>query len=75
MDPARLVEPGEGDNLRALNVRDAMATQVISVRSDCPLKDLARELTTDRIGALPVLDNNGQLIGIVSYLDALRVLA
>ena len=40
-----------------------------------PLMKLASRFADDNIGALPVLDRFGAVIGIVSYVDALRVLA
>jgi predicted transcriptional regulator len=74
-DPARLLEAEDGDGVRELSVRDAMATDVVSVRGDQRLKEVAHEFAAERIGAMPVVDSRGRLIGIVSYLDALRGLA
>ncbi len=56
-------------------VRDVMSTPVLSVRFDTSLTDLAGKFTDRRVGAIPVTDGFGALIGIVSYVDALRVLA
>ena len=39
---------------------------------DCPLSEVARSLADHQIGAVPVLDKFGALVGIVSYIDALR---
>lgn len=74
-DPVRYVEAREGDGARMLNVRDAMTPSVVTIRGDRPLRELANELADERIGALPVVDPDGKLIGIVSYVDALRALA
>lgn len=56
-------------------VRDVMSAPVVSVRFDTSLSDLAGKFTDRRVGAIPVTDGFGALIGIVSYVDALRVLA
>jgi CBS domain-containing protein len=56
-------------------VRDVMSSPVLSVRFDTSLTDLAGKFTDRRVGAIPVTDGFGALIGIVSYVDALRVLA
>jgi acetoin utilization protein AcuB len=74
-DPTRFVESEEREDMRRLNVRDAMTKDVISVRADRPIAEVAHEFAAERIGAIPVVDAGGKLIGIVSYLDALRALA
>jgi CBS-domain-containing membrane protein len=52
-----------------------MATIALTVHRNRPLSELAKELAAERLGALPVVDSDGKLIGIVSYVDALRALA
>lgn len=71
-DPVRFADAPEIDDL---NVRDAMTTTALTVRGDRPLTEVANALADERIGALPVVDPGGKLIGIVSYVDALRALA
>jgi CBS domain len=39
------------------------------------IRDIATELIEDDVGALPVIDAAGKLVGIISYVDALRALA
>jgi CBS domain-containing protein len=51
---------------------DVMTTNVISVREDTPVEDIARTLLEHRISAVPVLDRLGRLTGIVSEGDLLR---
>jgi len=60
---------------RKLRVRDAMTYPVVAVPFDRPLLELATAFADSKIGALPIVDRNGALIGIVSYVDALRLLA
>ena len=50
---------------------DVMATDVVSVAPDTPVKEIARLMVEKSISALPVLDD-GRLVGIVSEGDLLR---
>lgn len=52
--------------------KELMTTDVITVRSDASIKDVAQILLSHRISALPVTDDDGNLIGIVSEGDLLR---
>jgi CBS domain-containing protein len=52
-------------------VRDVMTRTVRSVGPDTPLKDVARELIEHRISGLPVVDDAGQVIGVISEGDLL----
>jgi acetoin utilization protein AcuB len=72
-DPVQYVELRRSTT--RLHVRDVMTTPVISVQFDTPLIAVARLFADVRIGALPVFDKFGALVGIVSYVDALRVLS
>lgn len=74
-DPVRYLESRQDNGARMLNVRDAMARAPLTVRGDRPLTEVANQLADERVGALPVVDAEGKLIGIVSYVDALRALA
>jgi CBS domain-containing protein len=58
-----------------LRVRDAMTAPAFAMPFDTPLADLARKLADERLAAILITDKFGALIGIVSYVDALRVLA
>lgn len=73
-DPVRYVETRERDGA-PLSVRDAMARTALTIHANRPLHDVANELADEKIGALPVVDAEGKLLGIVSYVDALRALA
>ena len=52
-------------------VRDAMTTHVLTVRTDTPLKDVARALIDAGISGLPVVDDRGRVAGVVSEADFL----
>lgn len=73
-DPVRYAHTGSGD-VPIPSVRDAMAPGVLTIRADRPLRELAHTLADEKIGALPIVDADGKLVGIVSYVDALRALA
>jgi len=56
-------------------VKDVMTTQVIWVEQDTPFAAIAAALRDFRVSAFPVLDNAGQVIGVVSESDLLAKLA
>jgi CBS domain-containing protein len=56
-------------------VKDAMTTQVIWVEQDTPFAAIAAALREYRVSAFPVLDEAGQVIGVVSESDLLAKLA
>ncbi len=57
----------------ALDVANAMSTDVVSVRPDFPIALAAREMHTRGFKRLPVVDEAGRLVGIVSRTDLLTV--
>jgi CBS domain-containing protein len=54
-----------------LLVRDIMTTDVATASPDTSLRDAARILLELRISGLPVIDQNGKLVGIVTEADFL----
>jgi CBS domain-containing protein len=52
-------------------VQNVMTSRAVAVRMDAPFKDIATLLTRYRISALPVLDDDGKVIGVVSETDLL----
>ena len=55
-----------------LNASDIMTTKVITVKKETGLQDLARILSENRINGVPVLDEEGSLIGIICESDLIR---
>jgi CBS domain-containing protein len=51
---------------------DIMTTDIVSVRPDTPVSDIAQLLTDRRISGVPVIDDNGRLLGFVSQSDLLH---
>src|SRR5688500_11007765 len=56
---------------RMLKVRDLMTPDVVTVRPATPIKDAARLLVEHRISGMPVVDDGGQIVGVVSEGDLL----
>lgn len=56
-------------------VGSLMAREVITAQPGDELGTLARVIVERRIGAVPVVDADGRLQGIASYVDVLRRLA
>lgn len=54
-----------------MTVREAMTASVVAVRAATPLKDVARLLVEHRISGLPVVDDDGTVLGVVSEADFL----
>ena len=55
-----------------MNAADVMVTNVITVGLDACLQDVAHLLLTNRISAVPVVDSDGKVVGIVSEGDLMR---
>lgn len=54
-----------------MNVKDVMTNDVVTVRPDTSLKDVAAVLTERRISGVPVVDEGGKVVGVVSEGDIL----
>ncbi|MCB2224485.1 MAG: CBS domain-containing protein [Actinobacteria bacterium] len=55
-----------------MKVRDIMTTDPISVRGDTTLKEAARIMVRHKVSGLPVIDEAGRLVGIITEGDFLR---
>ena len=53
------------------SVRDVMTTRVVAVGREATFKDIAALLTEHRVGAFPVVDEDGTVVGVVSEADLL----
>lgn len=56
-------------------VKDIMQTDVVTVATDTTARQLARVLADEEISGVPVLDGNGNLAGVVSATDLVRLAA
>ncbi|GII54232.1 hypothetical protein Pth03_26210 [Planotetraspora thailandica] len=55
-----------------MKVRDVMTRDVASVNGTTPFRDVAEVLVNHRVSAVPVVDGDGHVIGVVSEADLLR---
>jgi CBS domain-containing protein len=55
-----------------VNAADVMVTNVITVGPDARVEDVAHIFLTNRISAVPVVGNDGKILGIVSEGDLMR---
>jgi CBS domain-containing protein len=55
-----------------MKAADVMVSAVISVRPDARVEEVANTLLANRISAVPVIDEQGKLLGIVSEGDLMR---
>jgi CBS domain-containing protein len=58
-----------------MKVSDVMTVDVVSVREDTPFKEIAAALVEEGISSVPVVDEEGFVIGIVSEADLLAKMA
>lgn len=64
--------PGKLDQLINMHVRDIMTVNVISCTSDATVADLMHTMTERRIRHIPVVDEEGKAISIVSIGDVVK---
>ena len=57
-----------------LAVRDVMSDHPLTVQAEAPLKEVARTLVRTGLGALPVVDDDQRVIGMVSEREVVRYL-
>lgn len=70
-DPATYVATSH----HGIDVQDVMDTGIPPIRDDRPIAEIAHYFADARLEALPVVDANGALVGVMSYLDTLNALA
>lgn len=55
-----------------MKASEIMTTEVLTVRPDTPVRAAAAMMAVHRVTSLPVVDEDGRLIGIVSEVDLIR---
>jgi len=63
----------ERDRAAATTARDLMSVAVVSIAPDATVAEAARRMHSAGVKRLPVLDEGGRLVGIVSRADLLKV--
>jgi CBS-domain-containing membrane protein len=72
-DSAGVARAERMDRMKDKLVRDVMHRKVMSCRVDTPLPEVARLLNSEKINALVVVDESGDLSGVVSQTDLVKV--
>jgi CBS-domain-containing membrane protein len=70
---AGLPHQREGSRVSGLTAADLMTRQVVSIGPDEPVRAAARLMYNKRVKRLPVIGDDGALVGIVSRSDVLSV--
>jgi len=67
----------EGDRrfLNSVSVSRVMSSPAIVIDAKATVREAARVMAEKKIGCLPVMDDMGRLLGIVTEIDILRVVA
>ena len=60
-------------NLKSCLVRDYMAGSIVSFKPETDVLDAIHELVRHRIAGAPVVNDQGELVGMLSELDCLKV--
>ncbi|MEM5828135.1 MAG: CBS domain-containing protein [Candidatus Aenigmatarchaeota archaeon] len=57
-----------------MKAKDIMSTQIIFANLDESLYEISKKLTSHNISGLPVLDESGKIVGIISQTDIIKLL-
>jgi CBS domain-containing protein len=71
----RLISRGQTGPVDPVAIEDIMKRDVITVRPETRTLDAIRAMRASKVGCLPVIDGQGQLVGIVTESDLLQVAA
>jgi CBS domain-containing protein len=59
--------------MKASSVREFMADTLVTFRPDMDVLDAIHQLVTHRIAGAPVVDDHGNLVGMLSELDCMKI--
>ena len=54
-----------------MKVEDVMTIDIVTARTETPLKAVAQQLVERRISGLPVVNDGGEVVGVISEADLL----
>lgn len=60
--------------MKGLKARDVMTRPVVSARKSASARDVAMQLLCGLYSGMPVTDQNGKVIGVITELDILKAL-
>lgn len=55
-----------------MKVKDIMSTNIKTANPDTPVKEIAKVMCFNKISGMPVVDDEGKIVGIVSEKDVLH---
>ena len=55
-----------------LKISDIMTHNVLTLNQDTPIEDAANLMVTHKIGGVPVVDDNGKVVGVITETDIFR---
>ncbi|MBN1379107.1 MAG: CBS domain-containing protein [Gammaproteobacteria bacterium] len=58
---------------RKITVRDYMAASLVTFTPDMDMQDAIKELVTKKISGAPVVDQHGNLVGVLSERDCMKM--
>ncbi|MEK6648452.1 MAG: CBS domain-containing protein [Actinomycetota bacterium] len=64
--------PGKLDQLIGMHVRDLMTVDVVTCTADATVAELMKTMTERRVRHIPVVDEDGNVISIVSIGDVVK---
>lgn len=70
-DPVVALRESTWENLEGLTVGETMTRNPVTVPASTKIRDLIPVFVAEKIGAIPVVDDDGRLLGIISYIDVL----
>ena len=73
MDTSAVARQREKRFLEATFVRDIMKTKLVTAHPDEPVTLAARRMLETRYGAMPVVNREGELLGILTENDVVRL--
>jgi acetoin utilization protein AcuB len=60
--------------LSSIKVKDIMSSNPISVPPDFTIEETAELLLTNKISGVPVVDNDGRVVGVITHTDLFKVI-
>jgi acetoin utilization protein AcuB len=76
-DPSRLYNRGNQEQslkVQGQSVQDVMTASPITIKENAPITEAARLMRTHKFHSLPVVDERGDLIGIITDSDLFRLI-
>jgi acetoin utilization protein AcuB len=55
-----------------LKISDIMTHNVLTIHQDMPIEDAANLMVTHKIGGVPVVDNGGKVVGVITETDIFK---